>query len=378
MKIGIIEVDHYELAYSICRVFDFHENEISFFVSEKMYEQLYKGLGNASKKFKWLVNDKNESLKDFLNRARAEIINEKIELLFLNSIYNNYNLYSALINKTKTRTVLTVHNVNSWFKPVSDGIQSFLDYRTKRKILKNVSAINVLGDELKDYLLSVTNIKKPVLNLPYCIYESRNAEPSDNNLLKFVIPGSIDTRRRDYMPVLDIFVKIYKDFKDVSLILSGKPVGEYGKKIIEICRNYKKEGNKIIFFEEFVPQDEFEKYLGTCDMIISPVRKCMFFGKTSEEYGLSKATGATFDMIKFAKPGIMPSDFKVPGYLKNSVLTYKNINDLYDIVNMIHNDRNVLKNLKEHAISNSLKYSVDNVRNIIQPQIEEIMKIEKW
>jgi glycosyltransferase involved in cell wall biosynthesis len=378
MKIGIFEVDHYELAYSICRLFDWHENNIYFFVNRRMYEQLNKGLGKTSERFKWLIIEDNEPLKDFLDRTRVIIIQEDIDLFFLNSVYSSYNKYASFIKKAKTRTVLTLHNINSWLKPNTTGIESYIEKLMKKKMLNNVSGINVLGDELRNYFLSVSDLKKPVLTLPYCIYEIRQVEETLDNTLKLVIPGSIDSRRRDYFNVLAAFEKIFEEFSDLSLYILGKPIGKFGSEVLEICRKLKAEGKNIKFCEDFVPQDEFERVMSSCDAIISPVNKYMFIGKDREEYGVSKATGATFDMIRYAKPGIVPSEFNVPSDLKGSIIQYKDQDELYTIIKMIHDDKDYRISLREKALSNSQKYSLNSVRDKIQPQIDEIMKNERW
>ena len=378
MKIGIFEIDHYELAYSICRLFDYKENKIFFFVNQRMYKQLYNGLGRASEKYSWYVMEENDSLNFFLNKSKQVIENEEINLLFLNTIYSDFGDYSSFIKSSKAKTIVSLHNINNWIKPSTPGLKGWLEKGAKRKIIKNCSAVNVLGDAMKKYFLTSGNFLKPVLILPYSIYEHSKLPELTDEKVDFVIPGSIDLRRRDYHNVLDAFEKAASKENNITLTLAGKPVWDYGLEILTRCKKLNEKGLKIKWYDDFIPQPEFEKIMHGSDVIISPVNKEMPFGTEHEIYGLSKATGATFDMARYAKPGIMPDIFNVPDELKGSVLKYSDIDELSQIIKKISEDINYLTGLKQIALKNSRYFSVDIVRDRIEPMIDNLFKSERW
>ncbi|OGU11766.1 MAG: hypothetical protein A2X63_06510 [Ignavibacteria bacterium GWA2_35_8] len=378
MKIGIFEIDHYEFAYSICRLFDYNENKIFFFVNQRMYNQLYNGLGRAAEKFYWFIMEERDSLNFFLNKSKQVIENEDINLLCLNTIYADYGNYSSFIKGSEAKTIVTLHNINNWINTGASGLKDWFEKRAKRKIIKNCSAVNVLGNAMKNYFLSECKFRKPVLILPYAIYEHSKLPEITDDKIDFVIPGSIDLRRRDYHSVLDAFEKTAEEIKNITLTLAGKPVWDYGLEILKRCKKLNEKGLKIKWYDDFVPQPDFEKILHGSDVIISPVNKEMPYGTEHEIYGLSKATGATFDMARYAKPGIMPDIFNVPDELKGSVLKYSDVDELTQILKKISEDINYLTGLKQIALKNSHYFSVDIVRNRIEPEIEELFKSDKW
>jgi glycosyltransferase involved in cell wall biosynthesis len=322
--------------------------------------------------------EENDSLNFFLNKSKQVIENEDINLLFLNTIYSDFSTYSSFIKDTKAKTIVTLHNVNNWIKPSASGLKGFFETRAKRKIIKNCTAVNILGEAIKKYFLSVCEYRKPVLTLPYAIYEHSKLPEITDEKINFVVPGTIDLRRRDYHSVLDSFETASADAKNIMLTLAGKAVWDYGMEILKKCKKLKEKGLQIRWYDDFIPQPEYEKILHGCDVIISPVNMEMPFGTENEIYGLSKATGATFDMARYAKPGIMPDIFNVPDELTGSVLKYSDVDELTQIIKKISDDADYLTGLKQIARKNSNHFTIDAVRERTEPLIDELFKTERW
>lgn len=378
MNIGIFETDHFEFAYSLYRIFDYRVNKIYFFVNQTMHEQLKRSLGRAAEKCYWFVKEESDTLNFFMNKVKQVIDNEEIKLLFLNSIYSNYGKYASFVKTANTKTIVTIHNINNWLKSGEKGFNAFLDKRSKKKIIKNSAAINVFGDKLKDYFLSEYNNNINVLTIPYSIYEHSKIPEITNDYIQFVIPGSIDPRRKDYHSVLEVFEKITPEVRNITLTLAGKPVWDYGLEIISKCKKLKEQGVPLNWHDDFVKQSEFEKIMHDSDVIIAPVNREMPFSEDNEIYGLTKATGATFDMARYAKPGIIPEFFNVPSELNGSLMKYSTQDELADLIKNIAADSDYLTRLKLKALSNSHNYSVDVIREKIEPEIEELFKSLKW
>ncbi|MBI5323741.1 MAG: hypothetical protein HZB41_00390 [Ignavibacteriae bacterium] len=378
MNIGIFEIDHYEFAYSLCRLFDYRENKIFFFVNQSMYEQLRSGLGRTAEKCYWFVMEERDTLNFFLNKVKHVLDNEEVRLLFLNSIYSDFGKYSSFVKSINSKTVITVHNINNWIKPADKGIKGFFAKRSKKNIIKNCSAVNVFGEELKKYFNSECKYRKHILTLPYSIYEHSKIPEITSDRIEFVIPGSIDSRRRDYNTVLNSFEKASQKAGKISLTLAGKPVWDYGRDILTRCKKACEQGMKIKWFDDFVPHPEFEKIMHACDVVISPINKEMPFSVRNEVYGITKATGGTFDMARYAKPGIMPVQFNTPDELSGSILKYASEEELTSLFIKISTDINFLTQLKQKALNNSRNFTVDIIRERIEPEIDELFKTMRW
>ena len=74
---------------------------------------------------------------------------------------------------------------------------------------------------------------------------------ADSEIVKFVIPGNIEEKRKDYIMILNIFEKIFLSYSNVSLSLLGRPLGEYGEMVIDKCNNLKEKGYKVNYYNFF-------------------------------------------------------------------------------------------------------------------------------
>ena len=97
--------------------------------------------------------------------------------------------------------------------------------------------------------------------------------------------------------------------------------------------------------------------------MLNPIRKYFFFNGIREEYGVTKETGATFAMIQYALPGLMPKNVRKMKELESSILSYDNPSELLSIINHLVNKPYELDMLKAMAFENSSKFLPENIRN---------------
>ena len=80
-----------------------------------------------------------------------------------------------------------------------------------------------------------------------------------------------------------------------------------------------------------------------------------------EIYGLTKESGATFLMLKYAIPGIAPREFNFTKSLQGQILRYDGAGGLLSLLNKILSGEIDLKEIKEKSLQNR-KIFFDDVK----------------
>jgi len=245
------------------------------------------------------INKRKKSVAKFIEDVEHRT--KSLDLLIVNSIQDTMkDIIFWLRFKPKCKAILTIHNINSMlnkpqvnvFKPLRsiDTIASYLCMRFI--VLPKFSAIIVLGQSVKDYIEKNGLYEKTIFVLPFknheMMYESKNAT--------CVVPGRIEEHRRDYDALLANIKPADK------IVLLGEPIGKYGNRIIEKCKEMNKQGYHITFFKRHVPDKTYHNILKDCYVIIFPrVEESHGYGTTKEYYGETKLVGAFFDAVKYGK-----------------------------------------------------------------------------
>src|SRR5690348_14228140 len=117
MKIGIFETEHFEGTYPVIRLFDQLNNEITVFTYEEPYRQFRYMFPEEPKRYSWKIKSDKRSKYLFILDMYREIKRKKLDLVYLNTISNNFIVYAVMvILLKKVRIILTIHNINAWFE----------------------------------------------------------------------------------------------------------------------------------------------------------------------------------------------------------------------------------------------------------------------
>jgi len=240
-------------------------------------------------------------------------------------------------------------------------------------LLRKYDAINVIYPPIKDFIKNETSYKKEVYTIPFNFYDKTKKTTSSkkDTKIKFVIPGLIETYRRNYDFALDVFEKLFKKYnKKIALSVIGKPVGAGGNRIIQRCEKLKKKGYNISFSKGFVPEEEYNKISTESDMIFSPlnVRTKRDTG-VEEIYGKTEGSALPFEAIQYCKPLIVPDEFNVIKEMKSSTIQYGSANDLEKKIIEIMQDTAKLQSLKKEALKNSEHFSLDVLQKYFTEEI---------
>jgi hypothetical protein len=369
-QVAIFETEHFEGAYPVIRLFDNGQNQITIFSWQQSYRQFQYLFKDDAHRFRWVVKDDNESKYRFIYRMYKEVRRSNIRLFYLNTISNNHIFYTLMIRLLpKVRAVVTLHDINGYFHfKFSFSIRRWIRYIGKRSLIRAVKEFNVVSATMVPYLQSKLPAWKKVYNVPGAVFERMPAEclsPAETGTINVVVPGTIDGRRRNYETVFELLQQCNEAGLPVSVTLLGSHYGDYGKMILERCRTYNASYNNLFFYENssVVDQPEFDRVMNNAHVVFTPsVIDTIIFDGVTETYGLSISSGNLFDVIKHAKPFIIPEALKMPDNMESSCFHYKTAADIFLMLQRILNEPSFYNELSQKALNNSREYTISKVR----------------
>lgn len=377
MKVAIIDISkqsHHTYMECLNRIFckDYRK----LYLSEFLNKRLKKSLEEEYFKIDEIVEiNKNSFIKAF--KIAKEINQSNIELVFINTLQNDWLFYFILVYFLDKKILLSIHNINRFYKKSKLGknilknIKRIIKNKIKCFILSKSSYINVYGVNLKNYLRNLGE-QKIITNLPFSCFLGENKIINSENTrdkekkLKIVIPGGFSLKRRDYEMVYNVFKKLQNEEIELSLL------GYLTDVESEFCFEKFKKLKKVKTYDSFVTEKEFNLKMKEADIILGPTQKIIgSINETKEIYGLTKETGFTFSQITYGKSGITPDYIKKFKELETSTLSYKNEEELYQIILKLKNNSKLLNELKNNAIENSEKFKPEKLRKIFKETINK-------
>jgi hypothetical protein len=178
------------------------------------------------------------------------------------------------------------------------------------------------------------------------------------------VPGTIDNRRRDYEKVFMLLNEAEAIGLSLQVTLLGGPQGTYGASIISKAKQFQGKCTKLFFFDQLiVDQDEFDLQLDMAHFIFIPsVVHTTICNEIPEIYGITKSSGNIFDVIKHAKPFIVPDTLVFPADLSDSCFQYESIPKLVAFLQSMIHAPEQYEIWSDNAVKNSEKYTVEKIR----------------
>lgn len=392
MKIAAIELEYHLLDLdSFCRIFENSNHDITLYVNERMHNDLKSH--SYYNKFKWNIKSNQESVKDFLNHNLVSI--NTSDYIYFNTIASNYKTYYKLHFKPKC--ILRIHNANTYLKPFQNlyiklnffNIYKALSYIVREfigelefyylpRLLKKIDYYCFVDENVKNYVIRNNYISsnKAFPTIPSSIFNKDFPQINSNSAIKICIPGIIDERKKDYLPIIDsIKLLQYKINNPFEIILLGKPEGNYGKWVLSEFNNLQSPKIKITFYNEFVSQEIYDFQMSNSDILITPLLKKTIFRIYKEEYGKTKASGSIGEMVKYGVPNLIPDYIYFDDEMSKLVDRYSNSIELSNyIINYINNPSHLIKRTRDvrNFIKNryNVSYVLSEINTFINKEIQ--------
>ncbi|MBU0697709.1 MAG: hypothetical protein KKE39_14465 [Bacteroidetes bacterium] len=370
MKIALIEIceaNHYTAVEALALTYAVSKsNQITVFITDEMAKLYHFKEDNIQ----IIKKNKDQSVADFL----ASINQINFDRIHINTISTYFKEFAFI--DWKSKVILTVHNLDTWFNngfsrrrkllsfkllnpsknsslkdnfylPIKYFFKDFKlqDYRDQiiHKIKNSESQILVYSESQKTYLTQFID-KKKIIAFPFCIHQESEDLSINHQKLRICIPGMVDTHRRDYDSLFFVLTDHIDDFKGKLTIDLLGFIPDSGKHLISKIKQLNEAGIEVIFNEEFISKDVFQKRLFSSDIILGNLKVNL---NSQSKYGETKETGVIFNLIKAAKPGIFPADYPIPKDLSSICISYQD--DLYPVIFDLIQDKKKLDKLKESA-----------------------------
>ena len=366
MKVGIFETQHFEGSYPVIRLFDNSINEVVVFTDPPTYKRFADLFGQSAGRYQWIILQRRFSRLLFFWSLYKQVKRSKPDIFYINTISSNHLLFVLVIGLLRTpRTIVTLHDINCMFesKP-SWNLRRMAHHLGKRLLIRQVKEFNVVSETMVDYLVQKTKGQKIIHNVPGAVFDGNNKPRLPAGYFHLVIPGSIDKKRRDYAQIWPLLNEAEKQQFPLQLTILGGYIDGYGKQVMAQARQFRSTYTKLQCYDtDVVDQDEFDRQLDSAHFIFIPsVVNTAICHAIPEVYGLTKSSGNIFDIIKHARPFIIPHTLRIPANLASSAVIYHTITDIITFLKQVQQEPSLYGDLEQKALLNSGEYTISKVR----------------
>jgi hypothetical protein len=364
MKIAIFETEHFEGAFPVIKLFDMPGNKITVYTSRETHKRFVDLFQDSAYRFSWFVLPARGKLRFFYSLYK-NLDRQRPDILYLNTISNNHLLYFFVLKLLSLkRVILTVHDINCLFESRFQlNFRKTIIHYGKKWLARQINEFNVVSDTMISYLKTKTKEKK-IHNVPGAVFENRHLPAGINEQLRIVVPGSLDKRRRDYEQVFKLAELATEEKIFLQITLLGGYSDQYGENIRGRADKFLSGYCKIISYDtRVIIQDEFDSQMNTAHFVFIPsVINTKICGDIPEEYGITKSSGNIFDVIKHAKPFIVPAGLTISPDLQTSCFKYTHVADLAGFLKTFIDSPGSYDHWQKMAIENSSHYTLEKVR----------------
>ena len=359
MKLIIYETTHFEILPAMLDLTLAECSGLAVFLDHDSYLNLH---SNEDPAIRWpgtqfIFRKENVPHRDFIRSLFDFARQNEYTHLHLSTLSNNYLFFAWKIMRASHLEVsLTVHEVNLYrslsFKNMYGTTESIAKFYFHRRIQRHRGLVPGVQAELEKYFPKAGNVF-----IPARFYEKSITKHGISHM-KIIIPGSVETKRRDYDFVFHFVSKYLSKIilsNPVELIFLGKADAAMGKSILELKRNFTNNMFKISYYEDQVSSEEYARQMQNVKIVWNPIQVQTAGSRNQEEYyGITKSAGFTADLIQFPTPALVPAGFKIPFYFQHCMISYINEedlfqkmtwllqNDLSDLIHQIEKDMSVL------------------------------------
>ncbi len=219
---------------------------------------------------------------------------------------------------------------------------------------------------MQSYLQRLLPSGKTVRYIPGAFFDNANYNLPAAPLLPFriVVPGSVDNRRRDYTLVFALLEICRVQHIPVQITLLGGFHAEHGAEILKQCREYGKENKNLHWFEEqVVDHPLFNRVMQEAHFILAPcVIHTVIADEIAEVYGESLSSGNIGDIIRFARPAIIPVALKTGKEISQVACRYTSVNDIAEQLKLLRDDPDKYLIFQEAALKGSGEFTLEKIR----------------
>lgn len=291
-RVAFVEMDtHAEIAGYFHRLSrNFQRVEVDFYFSRKIAERL----PNISAK---IVHSFSELIQN--------LASNNYDLIILGTVHRHFKDYLKVVRRF--RTAVIIHNKNfcqaSNFSLIKGIFEKETPYRLKLLLKEGLLSVGkVYQTAAVRFVLDVALEDSRHRLLPLLFKSETDTFIKNPNHL--VIPGAVENSRRNYP---HIFEWLEKSDLPLTVTFLGKANADKAAQLKDLQQ--KKSNLRLIWFEEKIPAEEFDRILAEASLLWCPIRRQTTFLGIGEIYGETKVSGNIFDTAKAGTWGIFPAKY---------------------------------------------------------------------
>jgi hypothetical protein len=205
---------------------------------------------------------------------------------------------------------------------------------------------------------------KTIFNVPGAFFDPLIFIPAAykaRESIRITVPGSVDSRRRNYDSVFELLETARRHDINISITLLGGFSKRYGKEIYDRCRKYMLSATNLRIYEtDMVSQPEFDNVVAESHFIWIPVQQyATVTDGTTEQYGVSITTGNIYDVIRHCRPFFAPAYFTIEKPLETGCLRYNNTDEIISTLRGL--DDNMYSQYQQNAFHASMYYTKEKI-----------------
>jgi glycosyltransferase involved in cell wall biosynthesis len=185
--------------------------------------------------------------------------------------------------------------------------------------------------------------QKPGIITPFASFSPKKQAQymPHRNEVTIVIPGTVKHSGRDYALVLSSFSQIQGLInKTIRLVFLGSAKKQEAKDIIKHFNPLASIRFFLHFFEDALPQKQYDNWLSRADFLILPFLAKSRYGLTIEKMGVSTISGAENDMLRFGIPALVAKTYPLPDHLQALTQSFADEHQLAQLLlDWIHENR---------------------------------------
>jgi len=373
--VGLYELStHEHILYFFIKIADNAGYDVTVFARDDIADSVQESLDGDPSSVTWVRKAEDESTRSYL--SRVEDACDDLDLFVAQSLYpQSIELPHHVRFSPDCKRLVWIYNVNRWLNvrpTLKRGPVWNLHMFLRRIMLRKYDAINVEYPPMADYIETNCEYSGPVYTLTPTLYEEEPAPPTDT--VQFTVPGYVESQRRDYELVMDVFEQLFETYGDrVSLHLLGKPMSEYGHRILDRCEALSDAGYDVVYYRDWIPMNEFDETLRASSFLLCPIRPTTTGREVLETYGTTKGSGNVFDALRHATPIILPEYFQIADMIRGSAVHYTDRQDLVEKIAGLLDDPDRLETMRHTARQNAEQFTLESQSERFDAVVAELL-----
>lgn len=366
MHIAIYETVHFENVVPLLRLFDLPGNRITVFCDGQAFRQAKMQLGNDVDLFQWVLQKPEQSRRHFLDEARRYVKHEQVQLLYINTISDNFYHLNRLIRAGKNiRTIATLHAINSYFSPqLKFNLRRVVRVVGKWMLRRTIQEYAVQSASMLPAARKLVDPRYAVHCIPGAVYDNKQIYTAPALPIHLVIAGSVDKRRRDYAEADSLILYLEKLAMPVRITMLGATDSAYGKEKISHWSAMQLQHVQLAWYEtNLVPQDEYDRVLASAHFVYHPstIEAELEDGAT-EVYGKTVCSGIFSDCIRHARPLILPATLSTDPLFEGCSFRYSGIQEIAGFLQLLISSSAEQKKWEDAGHEMAQHFTVEKIR----------------